>query len=52
MTWRHTEAGKEMNRPSKDGIFIDGPLSAEDIKHIIEELLEELVELAKAGEER
>ena len=47
MVWRHTSDGREMERPGADGIHVDGPLSSEDLKYVIEALVEELVEQSK-----
>ena len=46
--WRKTVTGHEYSCPSREtGIHIDGPLSAEDLKEIIGDLLNELVEQTK-----
>ena len=47
MTWRYSTNGQEMCRPSADGIIIDGPLSSEDLKRVMEDLLEVIIEQAK-----
>jgi hypothetical protein len=48
MTWRYTEAGKEVRYPDPEsGIHIDGPLTARDLRVIVADLLEALVDLAK-----
>ncbi len=47
MTWRFSQNGQEMARPTADGIHIDGPLTADDLKEVIAALVEELVEQAK-----
>lgn len=38
MPWRYTEEGNEMQRPTRDGVHVDGPLTARDVEHLIEEL--------------
>ena len=53
MTWRYTQAGREMDRPSSEhGLHVDGPLTVEDWKMILKDIVEELSEQAKreAGE--
>lgn len=45
--WRRSGDGREMSRPSADGIFIDGPLTADDLKAILEELAGAMIEQAK-----
>jgi len=48
MAWRYTAAGKEMCRPSSEhGVFIDGPLTVEDWKVILQDIVEEMAEQAK-----
>lgn len=48
MTWRYTQAGKEHGRPdSERGFCVEGPLTVEDWKKILEDIIEEMVEQAK-----
>ena len=48
MAWRYGSQGQWMSRPSAErGIYIDGPLSVDDMKAIVEALVEEIVEQAK-----
>lgn len=53
MTWRYTQAGKEMSRPdSEHGFCVEGPLTVEDWKHVLEDIIEEMVEQAKREAEK
>lgn len=46
--WRYTQAGKGIDRPdSENGLYIDGPLTLEDWKVIVEGILEEMIAQAK-----
>lgn len=48
MTWRYTKAGKPISRPdSKSGLCVDGPLTVEDWRAILGDILDEMVEQAK-----
>lgn len=48
MTWRYTKAGREMPRPSSEhGLFIEGPLTSEDWKAVLEDVAQEMIEQAK-----
>jgi hypothetical protein len=48
VTWRYTQAGKEMGRPdSERGLHVEGPLTAEDWKNILQDVVEEMVEQAR-----
>jgi hypothetical protein len=48
MIWRYTQAGKEMRRPdSEHGFYVEGPLTVEDWKKILEDVVEEMCEQAK-----
>ncbi len=48
MAWRYTKAGKEMSRPdSEAGFSVEGPLTAEDWKAILQDVADEMVEQAK-----
>jgi hypothetical protein len=45
MTWRYSEAGKEIGCPSSEhGLHVDGPLTAKDWKVIVGDILEEMLE--------
>ena len=47
MAWRYTKAGRPMSRPcSENGIHVDGPLTVDDWKAIIEDVAEEMCEQA------
>jgi hypothetical protein len=47
MAWAYKSDRSEMERPDRvSGIHIDGPLTVEDLKVIIEALVEELVSQA------
>jgi hypothetical protein len=46
--WRKTDAGQEYSRASSEyGIHVDGPLTVEDWKHILNDIVEEMAEQAK-----
>ena len=48
MAWRYTQAGREFGRPSSEhGVHIDGPLTVEDWKDILQDIVEEMAEQAK-----
>jgi hypothetical protein len=48
VAWRYTEAGREFGRPSSEhGVHIDGPLTVEDWKNILQDIVEEMAEQAK-----
>jgi hypothetical protein len=48
MTWRYTQAGKEMSRPdSEHGFCVEGPVTVEDWKGILEDIVVEMCEQAK-----
>jgi hypothetical protein len=48
MSWRYSKAGKTMSRPdSESGVYIEGPLTVEDWKLILEDIVNEMVEQAK-----
>jgi hypothetical protein len=48
MPWRYTKAGQEMDRPTSDvGIFVQGPLTVEDWRNILEGIVDEIVEQAQ-----
>lgn len=48
MAWRTTTAGVEYGHPSAErGVYVDGPLSAEDLKCLIADLIDELCEQTK-----
>lgn len=48
MTWRRTQAGKEMSRPdSEHGFSVEGPITVEDWKNILEDIVDEMTEQAK-----
>lgn len=48
MAWRYTKAGAEVSRPSSEhGIHVDGPLTVEDWKAILGDIVEEIAEQAK-----
>jgi hypothetical protein len=48
MTWRYTQAGMSMGRPSsEDGLHVEGPLTVEDWRLILQDIVEEMVEQAK-----
>jgi hypothetical protein len=43
MAWRYTRAGKEFDRPnSETGLHVEGPLTVEDWKTIIVDILDEI----------
>jgi hypothetical protein len=43
MAYRYLTDGREMDQPSaENGIYIEGPLSAEDLRVIIGDLVQEL----------
>lgn len=46
--WRKTEAGVEYGRPSSErGIFVEGPLTVEDWKVILQDIVEEMTDQAR-----
>jgi hypothetical protein len=48
MAWRYTKAGKEMRCPSsEDGVYVEGPLTSDDLKLLLEDIVTEMVEQAK-----
>jgi len=48
MAWRYTQAGKEMNRPDNEhGFSVEEPLTVEDWKNILEDIVAEICEQAK-----
>lgn len=48
MTWRYTKAGKEQGRPdSEAGVYVEGPLTVEDWKNLLQDIVEEMAEQAK-----
>jgi hypothetical protein len=48
MTWRYSVAGKEIGHPdSEHGLYVEGPLTVEDWKNILQDIIEEMVEQAK-----
>jgi hypothetical protein len=48
MAWRYAKAGQEMDRPtSEGGICIQGPLTVEDWKKILDGIVDEIVEQAQ-----
>jgi|HubBroStandDraft_2_1064218.scaffolds.fasta_scaffold321283_3 hypothetical protein len=48
MAWRRTQYGKEMPRPnSETGIHVEGPLTSEDWKMLLEDIVDEMIEQAK-----
>jgi hypothetical protein len=48
VTWRHSQAGKEIGRPdSERGLCVEGPLTVEDWKLILQDIIEEMTEQAK-----
>ena len=52
MAYRYLSDGRELARPSAEhGICVEGPLSAEDLKIIIADLLEALCEQVKRENE-
>jgi len=49
MSWRYSEAGKEIGRPSSEfGLCVEGPLTVEDWKSIMYDILEEMIAQATA----
>jgi hypothetical protein len=52
MTWRYTKAGKPMSRPnSENGFHVDGPLTVEDWRTILNDILDEMIEQGKREHE-
>jgi hypothetical protein len=48
MTWRYTKAGKVMDRPDSEvGLYIEGPLTVEDWKVVLQDIVDELAEQAR-----
>lgn len=48
MTWRYSQAGNAIGRPdSAGGLHVDGPLTVEDWKNILQDIVEEIVKQAK-----
>jgi hypothetical protein len=48
MAWAYTEAGNEISCPSSEaGFSVNGPLTVEDWKKILDYIVEEIVEQAK-----
>lgn len=48
MAWRYTKAGKEIGCPSSEhGLHVEGPLTVEDWKAILQDIVEEIVEQSK-----
>jgi hypothetical protein len=48
MAWRYTRAGKEISRPDSEyGLHVEGPLTADDWKVILQDIADEMVEQAK-----
>ena len=49
MTWRYTKAGNpiEAAPDSEYGFHVEGPLTVEDWKMILQDIVEEMVEQAK-----
>jgi hypothetical protein len=48
MAWRYSKAGKAIGCPSSEhGLSVEGPLTVEDWKAIMEDIIEEMVEQAK-----
>jgi hypothetical protein len=46
--WRQTDAGREYSRVSSEyGVHIDGPLTVDDWKKILEDIVDEIAEQAK-----
>jgi len=45
--WRKTDAGHEYSCPGEHGVYVEGPLTADDLKHIIGDLVEALADLAR-----
>lgn len=53
MAWRYTAAGREVSRPdSERGFSVEGPLTAEDWKAILQDVAEEMVEQARREAKR
>ena len=47
MAWRYTQAGKQQDCPSSEhGFCVDGPLTVEDWKLILQDIVEEMVRQA------
>jgi hypothetical protein len=48
MAWRYSACGKPIGRPnSEHGFSVEGPLTVEDWKNILEDIVAEMVEQAK-----
>jgi hypothetical protein len=53
MAWRYTKAGKVMDSPdSETGLYIEGPLTVEDWKTVLQDIVDELVEQARREGEK
>jgi hypothetical protein len=53
MAWRYSKCGKEIGRPdSERGLYVEGPLTAEDWKVVLQDILDEMLEQAKREERR
>lgn len=50
--WRYSTNGQEMSRPRREGIYINGPLSVEDLKEIIGDLIDEIADMVKEEAEK
>lgn len=48
MTWRYSKAGKEMGCPSSEyGLYLEGPLTVDDWKNVLANIVEEMAEQVK-----
>jgi hypothetical protein len=48
MAWRYSQAGKEIGKPDSEyGLHVEGPLTVEDWKSILQDIVEEMAEQAK-----
>jgi hypothetical protein len=48
MAWKYTKAGRPIDRPdSQRGFWVEGPLTADDWREIVDGILEELIDQAK-----
>ena len=48
MAWRYSEAGNAIGCPSSEhGLHVDGPLTVEDWKTILADIVQEMCEQAK-----
>jgi hypothetical protein len=48
MAWRYSKAGKEISRPdSEHGLYIEGPLTTEDWRGILDDIIDEMIAQAQ-----